>query len=95
MRELVNVPHDNNNLHTLRKKCPYSEFRWSVFFRTRTECGKIQTRKTPTMNTFHSVIVFGGEASTPQKSQMESFAIIVNDYKSLTIIAKLSILDVC
>ena len=47
------------------------------------------------MNTFHSVIVFGGVASTPQKSQMESFAIIVNDYKSLTIIAKLSILDVC
>ena len=41
--------------HTLRKKCPYSKFFWSVFFRIQSECGKIQTRKTPNTDTFRAV----------------------------------------
>ena len=54
---------------TLRKRCAYSVFFWSVFFRIRTEygeilrkcgmqnaeCGKIQTRKTPNTDTSRSV----------------------------------------
>ena len=54
---------------TLREKCPYLQFFWSVFpcirteygkirsisVRIQSECGKIQTRKTPNMDTFHSV----------------------------------------
>ena len=50
---------------SLREKCPYSEFFRSVFSRIRTEygdklriqskCGKIQTRKTPNMDTFYAV----------------------------------------
>ena len=48
------------------KKCPYSEFFWSVFSRIRTqygeirsiqsECRKIRTRKTPNTYTSHAVI---------------------------------------
>ena len=30
-------------LSTLREKCPYSEFFWSVFFHIRTEYGKIRS----------------------------------------------------
>ena len=54
---------------TLRKKCPYSELFWSVFFRIRStmegygisfriqfECGKIQTRIIPNTDTFHAVL---------------------------------------
>ena len=50
--------------NTLRKKCPYSEFFWSVFSRfglnterysvspgIPSECGKIRTRKTPNTDT--------------------------------------------
>ena len=33
---------------TLRKKCPHSELFWS-------ECGKMRTRITPNMDTFHAV----------------------------------------
>ena len=54
---------------TLREKCPYSEFFWSVFSRIRTEygvslriqseCGKIRTRKTPNTDTFHVVQMTG------------------------------------
>ena len=52
----------------LREKCLYSEFFLSVFSRIwiergeirsisliQSECGKIQTRKTPTRGTFHVV----------------------------------------
>ena len=39
---------------TLRKKCPYSEFFWSVFSRIRTECRKIRTRKTPNTDSFYA-----------------------------------------
>ena len=52
---------------SLREKCPYSDFFWSVFSRIRTEygeyilrnqskCGKIRTRKTPNTDTFHAII---------------------------------------
>ena len=34
------------------------EFFWSVFPRTWTECGKIETRKTPNTDSFHAVILF-------------------------------------
>ena len=47
---------------SLRKKCPYSEFFWSIFSRIRTKygekrgkCWKIRTRKTPNTDTFHAV----------------------------------------
>ena len=52
-------------ISALREKFPYWEFCWSVFSRIRTEygeilriqskCGKIKTRKTPNMDTFHAV----------------------------------------
>ena len=37
------------------KKCPYSEFFWSLFFCIQSECGKIRNRKTPNTKTFHAV----------------------------------------
>ena len=50
---------------SLCEKCPYLKFFWSVFSRTWTEYGnirsiqskrgKIQTRKTPSTDTFHAV----------------------------------------
>ena len=50
---------------TLREKCLYSEFFWSVFPHIRTEygkirriqseCGKIRSRKTPNTDTFHTI----------------------------------------
>ena len=50
------------HLLPLRKKCPYSEFFWSVFSRIWTvyapyssKCGKIRTRKTPNTDTFYRV----------------------------------------
>ena len=55
----------------MRKKCPYSEFFFSVFSRIRTKYGeivrispysfrmrKIRTRKTPNTDTFHAVCVY-------------------------------------
>ena len=51
----------------LRKKFPYSQFFWSIFsriwteyeyfviLRIQSECGKIWTKKTPNMSTFHAV----------------------------------------
>ena len=53
---------------TLREKCPYWKFFWYIFSRFLTaygftvnlcihsECGKIRTRKTLNMDTFHAVI---------------------------------------
>ena len=47
--------------NSLREKCPYSELFWSAFSRILTEylieseCGKIRTRITPNMDTFHAV----------------------------------------
>ena len=40
---------------SLRENYPYSALFWSAFFRIRTESGKIRTRKTPNMDTFHAV----------------------------------------
>ena len=49
---------------SLPKRCRWSEFFWSVFscirtvyenIRIHSECGKIRTRKTPNMDTFHAV----------------------------------------
>ena len=34
--------------------------RYSVSFRIQSECVKIQTRKTPNMDTFHAVLISGG-----------------------------------
>ena len=52
---------------SLRKKCPYSEFFCYVFSRICTEngdlrfikskCAKVQTRKNPNTDTFHTVHV--------------------------------------
>ena len=41
------------------------------------------------------IYVHRGVARTRQKSKMESFLAIVNNFESLTIITKLPILDVC
>ena len=47
------------NLHllTLREKCLYLEFFWSVSLRIQSECGKIRTRKTPNTDTFQAVLM--------------------------------------
>ena len=57
---------------SLRKKSPYSDLFWSVFFRIRTkyntpkysvslriqsECGKTRTRITPNADTFHAASI--------------------------------------
>ena len=46
-------------IKALRKKIPYSEFFWYVFYsvylRIQSECGKIRTRKTPSTDTFCAV----------------------------------------
>ena len=55
---------------TLREKCPYSEFFWSVFSRiwtdygeilrisrSQSECEKIRTRKNPNADNFHPVVI--------------------------------------
>ena len=39
---------------SLREKCPYLEFFWSVFSRIQCECGKIRTRKTPNTDSFYA-----------------------------------------
>ena len=41
----------------LREKCPNTEFFWSVFSRIHSRYGKIRTRKTPCLDTFHAVLV--------------------------------------
>ena len=46
--ENLEVVEDYSWEYSMREKCPYSEFFWSVFSR-------IQTRKTPNMDTFHTV----------------------------------------
>ena len=55
--------------YSLRKKCPYSELRWSKFsfirtdfasIRIQSECGEMQTRITPNTNTFHTVTFIVG-----------------------------------
>ena len=44
------------NKDALRKKCPHSEFFWTVFFCIRTEYGEIRTKKTPNTDTFYAVM---------------------------------------
>ena len=41
----------------LRKKRPYSELFWSVFFRMRENAGKMRTRITPNTDSFYAVCV--------------------------------------
>ena len=41
----------------LRKRCRDSELFWSVFFRIRTEYGKMRTKITPNTDTFHAVLM--------------------------------------
>ena len=46
----------------LRKQCRCSEFYWPVFSGIQTEYGEIQsirTRKTPTTDTFHAMVING------------------------------------
>ena len=50
---------------TLREKCPYSKFFWSVCFRIQPKCGKVRTRKIPNTDTFHEV-----ELETRKKSKL-------------------------
>ena len=73
-----------NNV-TLRKKCPHSEFFWSVFFPTfglnterfrvslsiQPECGKIRTRKTPNTDIFYAVWVCLNAESTDAEAFYE------------------------
>ena len=40
--------------HTLREKCPNTEF---FLVRIQSECEKIRTRKTPYLDTFHAVMI--------------------------------------
>ena len=46
---------------TLCEKCQYSEFFWFVFYsvslRIQSECGKMRTRKTLNMGTFHAMLL--------------------------------------
>ena len=62
---LTAVKYPNSRL-SLRGKCPYSEFFWSVLFHIQNEYeeiriiiqpeyGKIRTIRTPNMDTFHAV----------------------------------------
>ena len=37
---IINAPLLNNYQHSLREKCPYSKFFWSVFSRIQTEYGE-------------------------------------------------------
>ena len=56
-----------SNCLTLHKKCLYSELFWSAFSRIRnaygeilrsqSKCGKMRTRITPNMDTFHAVLI--------------------------------------
>ena len=41
--------------HALRKKCPNSDFFWSIFSGIWTEYGKIQNRKNSNADSFHTV----------------------------------------
>ena len=54
-------------LLTLREKCPYSGFFWSVFYfvflRIQSKCEKIRTRKTPNTDIFHAVLVLHFDSS--------------------------------
>ena len=52
------------NSHSLREKCQYLQFFWFIFpysgnsisLPIHSKCGKIQTRKTPTTDTFDAVV---------------------------------------
>ena len=44
-------------MHSLREKCPNTEFFWCIFFCIQSKYGKIRTRKTPHWDTFLAVIV--------------------------------------
>ena len=52
------VENEKKNV-SLRENCPYSEFSCPYFpeFGLNTECGKIQTRKTPNTDTFEAVCI--------------------------------------
>ena len=52
---LLQEIHTAQQRNPLSKKCPYSEFFSSVITRIQSKCGKILTRKTPNMDTFHTV----------------------------------------
>ena len=62
---------------SLHKKCPYSELFWSVFSRIRTEyeCGKLRTKKTPNLDTFHTVNLPSNQkqVATRQIQMMEQY----------------------
>ena len=53
--DLSNFKHDYH-FCSLSKTCPYSELLWSVFSRIQSECGKMRTRITPKVDTFHGVV---------------------------------------
>ena len=56
MEKLADVISDNPlGCLTLREKFPNTEFFWSVFSRIKSKCGKLQTRKTPYLETFLAV----------------------------------------
>ena len=67
---------------SLREKCPYSKFFWSVFSRIWTEygvslriqskCGKIKTRKTPKADTFHALNI-----SRSKGNQATNFGLLI------------------
>ena len=82
---------------TLREKCPYSEFFWSVFSRIWTEYGgifrislysaqmrKIRTRKFPNIDTFYAVEASLEEAVTMNCSIKKSFLKILQMHRKTT-----------
>ena len=85
INNVTNWDRNHYNSHitqSLREKCPYSKFFWSVFFRIWTEygvslliqfkCGKIQTRKTPNADTFPAVNI-----SRSKGNQATKFGLLI------------------
>ena len=64
---------------TLRKKCPYSALFWSIFSRTQTERGKMQTIITSNRKTFDAVSILeliSNKMKAKQKSHSKSFVLV-------------------
>ena len=57
IKHVCTIETPDEKQHSLREKCPYSKFFWSIFSRIPSECGKIPTRKTPNKDTFLAVII--------------------------------------
>ena len=95
---------------SMREKCPYSEFLWSVISRIRaeygeilcissiqSECGKMQTRKTPNTDTFHAMSFLSKNSFSLHISGLlralssiyEKFCFVVSHYYFALIISEM------